>query len=254
MKKTIIGVLAALAAGSIALADGFSITGNLAFLPSFGLVGGSFITPYRSYRGTALNYTANLTDNVLLGASVRPGYFGGVFVLSSRVGGVGVVKLNETSNGYVEAAFRLGSNQVILTNSNFNFSFDFDAGAEIFLTQRVASAVVLYGGAGVDATLAVSPSVNLVPSINGYSGLKLELTRDLEAYLEGGLRYTFGGLNTLNYDLTSSLYYEIQRGVRLGVYTGIQGVSGATSGFKLGIAGEWTEKPETLGTPGNYLP
>jgi hypothetical protein len=245
MKKTMLGVLAALALGSSALADGFSITGNLQFLPSFGLVGGQFITPYRSYRGTAINYTANLSDNVLVGASLRPGYFGGVFALASRVGGVAVIKLNESDNGYVEAAFRLGSNQVILPSP---FSFNFDAGAEIFLTQRVASAVVLY------ATLEVSPSVNLVPSINGFTGLKLELTRDLEAYLEGGLRYTFGGLNNLNYDLTSSLYYEIQRGLRLGLYTGLQGVSGGTSGFKLGIAGEWTEKPETLGTPGNYLP
>lgn len=249
MKKTLIGLLAPLALGSMALADGFSITGNLQFLPQFGLIGGQFSTPYRSYRGTALNYTANLTDNVLVGASLRPGYFGGLFALASRVGGVAVINLDRNSGGYIEAAFRLGSNQVIVPGP---FAFDFDAGAEIFATQRLAGAVVLYGGAGLEATLLVAPNLALTPSLNGFTGLKLELTPALEAYLEGGLRYTFGGLNTLAFDLTSSAYYEIQRGLRVGLYTGIFGTN--TTNFKLGIAGEWTEKPETLGTPGNYLP
>ena len=55
MKKTLLTLLATLGIGSAALADGFSITGNLQFLPEFGLVGGQFITSYRSYRGTAVN-------------------------------------------------------------------------------------------------------------------------------------------------------------------------------------------------------
>jgi hypothetical protein len=38
------------------------------------------------------------------------------------------------------------------------------------------------------------------------------------------------------------------------VYGGYANPSGAAGAWKLGIAGEWTEKPETLGTPGNYLP
>jgi len=234
---------------SLAFADGFSITGNLQFLPEFGVVGGQFVTPYRSYRGTAINYTFNLTNNVLAGAGLRPGFFAGQFVLASRAGLVGVAKLNETSTGYVEGAIRLGSNQVILPGP---FSFDFDAGGEVFITQRLADAAVLYGGAGLDVALLLAPSVSLAATANAYTGLKLELTRDLNAYLEGGLRYPFG--LSLGYDVTASLYYSIARGLRLGLYAGYANPSGTAGAWKLGIAGEWTEKPETLGTPGNYLP
>lgn len=249
MKKTLLALVASLGIGSSAFADGFSITGNLQFLPEFGLVGGQFITPYRSYRGTAVNYTFNLTDNIVAGASLRPGFFAGQFVLASRAGLVGVAKLNESNTGYVEGAIRLGSNQVILPGP---FSFDFDAGGEIFITQRIAVAAVLYGGAGLDATLLVAPAVSLNAAANAYAGLKLELTRDLNAYLEGGLRYPFG--LSLGYDVTASLYYTVVRGLRLGLYGGYANPSGAAGAWKLGIAGEWTEKPETLGTPGNYLP
>lgn len=249
MKKIWLAVMASLGIGSMALADGFSITGNLQFLPDFGVVGGQFITPYRSYRGTAVNYTLNLTENIVAGASLRPGFFAGQFVLASRAGLVGVAKLNESKAGYVEGAIRFGSNQIILPGP---FSFDFDASGEIFITQRIADAAVLYGGAGLDATLVVVPTVTLNAAANAYAGLKLELTRDFNAYLEGGLRYPFG--LSLGYDITASLYYTIVRGVRLGVYGGYTNTSGAAGAWKLGIAGEWTEKPETLGTPGNYLP
>lgn len=249
MKKTLLTLLATLGIGSAALADGFSITGNLQFLPEFGLVGGQFITPYRSYRGTAVNYTLNLTENIVAGASLRPGFFAGQFVLASRAGLVGVAKLNESGAGYVEGALRFGSSQVILPGP---FSFDFDAGGEIFITQRIADAAVLYGGAGLDANLIVVPTVTLSAAANAYAGLKLDLTRDLNAYLEGGLRYPFG--QSLGYDVTASLYYTVVRGVRLGLYGGYANPSGAAGAWKLGIAGEWTEKPETLGTPGNYLP
>lgn len=249
MKKTLLAVMASLGIGGAAMADGFSITGNLQFLPELGLVGGQFTSPYRSYRGTALNYTFNLADNIVAGGSLRPGFFAGQFVLASRAGLVGVAKLNESNSGYVEGAIRFGSNQVILPGP---FSFDFDAGAEIFITQRVADAAVLYGGAGLDATLVVVPSVSLNAAANAYAGLKLELTRDLNAYFEGGLRYPFG--LSLGYDVTASLYYRVMRGLRLGVYGGYANPSGAAGVWKLGIAGEWTEKPETLGTPGNYLP
>jgi hypothetical protein len=242
-------MVATLGIGSLALADGFSITANLQFLPQFGLVGGQFTTPYRSYRGTAVNYTFNLTDNIVAGASLRPGFFAGQFVLASRAGLVGVAKLNESNTGYVEGAIRFGTNQIIQPGP---FSFDFDAGGEIFITQRVSDMVVLYGGAGLDATLLLSPTVSLSAAANAYTGLRLELTRSLDAYLEGGLRYPFG--LGLGYDVTASLYYTIVRGLRLGLYGGYVNQSGAAGAWKLGIAGEWTEKPETLGTPGNYLP
>ena len=107
--KNLCTVLASLGIGSAALADGFSVTGNLQFLPEFGAVGGQFITPYRTYRGTALNYTLNLTDNFLVGASLRPSFFAGQLALASCVGMVGVVKLNESRTGYVEGAIRFGS-------------------------------------------------------------------------------------------------------------------------------------------------
>jgi hypothetical protein len=50
-------------------------------------------------------------------------------------------------------------------------------------TQRVADAAVVYGGTGLDATLVVVPSASLNAAANAYAGLKLELGRDLDAYL-----------------------------------------------------------------------
>lgn len=251
MKKAILATLVSAAIGSLALADGFSLTVNIPIVPQFGILGGQFISPYRSYRGTALNYTVNTADNVVIGGSIRPGFFGGTFALSSRVGGVFVTKFNESDKGYVEGAVHLGSNQYYAPGG---FGLDTDLGGEVFLTQRVAENMALYGGAGLTGTLTVVPAVRLGASANGYVGLKFEPFGSWDAYLEGGLVYPFGG--ALGYDVTASLYYTVVPGGRIGVYTGFQnssGVGGAGS-FKLGLAGEFTEKPETLGTPGNYLP
>jgi hypothetical protein len=250
MKKVLLATLIS-ALGSLALADGFSLTVNLPILPQFGILGGQFISPYRSYRGTALNYTVNTADNVVVGGSLRPGFFAGTFALSSRVGGVIVTKLNQTDTGYVEAALHLGSNQYFVPGP---FGLDADLGGEIFIAQQAAQNLALYGGAGLIGTLTVVPSFRLGAALNAYAGLKLEMVRDLEAYLEGGLVYPFGG--SLGYDVTASLYYTVVPGGRIGVYTGFLNQSGVggTGAFKLGLAGEFTEKPETLGTPGNYLP
>ncbi len=249
MRKIFTAIMTLLGLGNLALADGFSISGNLQFLPEVGLVGGQFTTPYPAYRGTAINYTLNLSDNVVAGASLRPGLFAGQWVLASRVGLVGVTKLSTSSTGYVEGAVRLGSNQLLLPGP---FSFDLDASGELFLTQRVAEMAVLYGGAGLEASLGVVPALLLNATANAYAGLKLELAPELNAYVEGGLRYPFG-LN-LGYDLTASLYYTVTRGLRLGLYGGYANPSGAAGAWKLGLAAEWIEKPGTLGTPGNYLP
>jgi hypothetical protein len=250
MKKVLLATLIS-ALGSLALADGFSLTVNLPILPQFGILGGQFISPYRSYRGTALNYTVNTADNVVVGGSLRPGFFAGSFALTSRVGGVIVTKLNQTDTGYVEAALHLGSNQYFVPGP---FGLDADLGGEIFIAQQAAQNLALYGGAGLIGTLTVVPSFRLGAALNAYAGLKLEMVRDLEAYLEGGLVYPFGG--SLGYDVTASLYYTVVPGGRIGVYTGFLNQSGVggTGAFKLGLAGEFTEKPETLGTPGNYLP
>ncbi|GEM87645.1 hypothetical protein [Meiothermus granaticius] len=251
MKKALLTALLSAALGSLALADGFSLTVNLPILPQFGILGGQFISPYRSYRGTALNYTVSTANNVVVGGSLRPGFSAGNFALSSRVGGVIVTKLNQTDTGYVEGAVHLGSNQYFVPGP---FGLDADLGGEVFIAQRAAQNLALYGGAGLTGTLTLVPSLQLGAILNAYAGLKLELTQDLDGYLEGGLVYPFGG--SLGYDVTASLYYTVIPGGRIGVYTGFlnqSGVGGAGA-FKLGLAGEFTEKPETLGTPGNYLP
>ncbi len=142
----------------------------------------------------------------------------------------------------------MGSNQIYQPGP---FGLDFDLGGELFLTQRVSDSVALYGGTGLTVTLTPSPLI-VSTGLNAYVGSKLELTRDLDAYLEGGILYPLGGV--LGYDLTTSLYYTVMRGARVGVYGGYVNQGGPAGAFKFGISAEWTEKPETLGTPGNYLP
>jgi hypothetical protein len=247
MKKFLAIVVALV--GSLALADGFSVTGNLTLRPSFGLAGGLFITPYRSYRGTSLNYSFNLSENWLAGASVRPGFFDDIFQLTSRVGVVGVFKLNESNEGYVEAAVRLASNQSIVPSP---FNLDLEAGAEIFINQRIADQAVLYGGAGVTGNRVVIPDSFFTAVLAAYTGLKFEFTPSLDAYLEGGIRYPIG--SSIGYDVTTSLYYTIFKGARIGLYTGLMTQGATDPNFKIGLAGEWIQNPETLGTPGNYAP
>jgi len=231
MKKTLIVILASVVLSSVALADGLSATLNVPILPGFGIA-------------SSLNYTFNIADNAVLGGSISPSYnpIAG-FGLGSRVGGVYVFRLAEFDGGYIEAAVRAGINVALLPISPFVWSLD--TGLELFGTQQVDPNIVLYGRGKL--TIPLAPGFASGTSVGLNTGLKFELAQDLDAYAELGLLYPFG--LSLSYDLTGSLYARLAPQVRAGVYTGF-----GSGGFKIGLAAEFIEKPQTIGTPGNYLP
>lgn len=227
MKKAIISIIAACVSGA-ALADGLSATLNIPVLPGFGIAG-------------SLNYTANIQENAVVGISLRPSYTPtGGFSLGTRVGAAYVIKLAEFDGGYAEAAVRAGANLGFAP-----FSWSIDTGTELFVTGRIAPDMVLYGGATL--SLPLLPSFANPLTLGTYAGLKLELAKDLNAYGEGSLTIPFGG--SIAYDLTASLYASLTSSARIGFYTGF-----GSGGFKIGLAADFVEKPETIGTPGNYLP
>lgn len=228
MKRVLISVLAA-ASFSAALADGLSATLNVPVLPGFGISG-------------SLNYTANIAENAVVGIRLLPSYTPSTgFAFGTRLGAAYVLKLTEFEGGYAEAAVRAGVNFGIAPA----FSWSLDTGAELFATGRIASDLVAYGGATL--TLPLLPSFANPVTLGTYAGLKLELTKDLDAYAETNVSIPFGG--SVSFDLTGSLYATLASGARLGLYTGI-----GSAGFKIGLAADLVEKPQTIGTPGNYLP
>jgi hypothetical protein len=98
--------------------------------------------------------------------------------------------------------------------------------------------------------------------VSGYAGVRFEPITNLILYVQGaaGLNdikvANFNGSSLITnltapgfvYDLRAGLFYSFIPEFQLGVYTGYNG------GFSLGVSGKFTEKPGTLGTPGNYLP
>jgi hypothetical protein len=131
-------------------------------------------------------------------------------------------------------------------------SFSGDLNAGVFARYGIGNDVKLYGG--IDSALGYNFSVGQVnPEISAYAGIKFEPIGALSLYAQGAVGYNrISSVGTSGagfvYDTRAGLYYDIVPQFRLGVYAGFNGA------FVLGIGGQYTMKPGTLATPGNYLP
>jgi hypothetical protein len=248
--RLLIGLAALGLSSAPALADGFSASLEVPILPSFSVSG-------------TLNYSFEVVPNLLVGATI-----GGAYNFNAQVGGVGgrvgvvyVAQLLDADNTFVNAYVGAGANVIYVIASASGLSFAADANAGVFARYGISRAVRIYGG--VDGAVGFNFTGNqFIPVVSGYAGVRFEPITNLILYVQGaaGLNdikvANFNGSSLITnltapgfvYDLRAGLFYSFIPEFQLGVYTGYNG------GFSLGVSAKFTEKPGTLGTPGNYLP
>lgn len=240
-RSVLIALAGLLAVGTPALADGFSATIDVPILPNFSI-------------GTGLNYSYEVVPNLFVGGSLNLAFVpnlpsGSQFGLSTRVGAKYIMQVINTNNTYVNVYTGVGLDLQILP-SPISVSADVNAG--VFARYGVGNDVKVYGG--MDGALGYNFSVGVLnPEISAYAGVKFEPIGALSLYAQAGVGFnSISSVGTSGagfvYDIRTGLYYDIVPQFRLGVYAGFNG------GFVLGIGGQYTMKPGTLATPGNYLP
>jgi hypothetical protein len=224
-----------------ALADGFSVTLDAPILPNFSI-------------GTGLNYSYEVIPNLFVGGSLNLIFVPSApsnaqFGLSTRLGMKYIMQVIDANKTYVNVYTGAGVDLQIVP-SPISVSADVNAG--VFGRYGIADFVKVYGG--MDGALGYNFSAGVLnPEISAYAGLKFEPIGALSLYAQAGVGYnSISSVGTSGvgfvYDIRAGLYYDIVPQFRLGVYTGFNG------GFLLGISGQYTMKPGTLATPGNYLP
>jgi hypothetical protein len=240
-RSVVIALAGLLAVSAPALADGFSATLDLPISPNFSI-------------GTGLNYSYEVIPNLFVGGSLNLAFVPNApssaqFGLSTRVGAKYIMQVIDANNTYVNVYTGAGLDLQILP-SPISVSADVNAG--VFGRYGIADFVKVYGG--MDGALGYNFSAGVLnPEISAYGGLKFEPIGALSLYAQAGVGYnSISSVGTSGagfvYDIRTGLYYDIVPQFRLGVYTGFNG------GFLLGISGQYTMKPGTLATPGNYLP
>ncbi len=250
-QRTLLLGLAAAAFTSPALADGLSASLEVPILPQFSV-------------GGTLNYSYEVIPNLFLGGSLGGTYAFGAQVgaIGGRVGGVYVIQLLDADNTFVNAYVGAGTNVLyVITPAASAVSVSADANAGVFARYGISQAARIYGG--VDGAAAYNFSAGqFVPVVSTYAGFRLEPVSNLQIYIQGAVGLngikaaSTSGSNLFNgagaagfvYDVRAGLYYAIVPQVQVGLYTGFNG------GFSIGLSAKFVEKPETLATPGNYLP
>lgn len=253
LQRNLLVGLAALGLSTPALADGLSASLEVPILPQFSI-------------GGTLNYTYEVIPNLFLGGSLGGAYNFGVQAggIGGRIGGVYVLQLLDADSAFVNAYVGAGGNviyQIVPAPATSGLAFAADVNGGLFARYGISQAARIYGG--VDGALGYNFSgAQFIPVVSGYAGLRLEPLTNLNVYVQGAV-----GLNAIKvanssgsslitglgtpgfvYDLRAGLYYAIVPQVQVGVYAGYNG------GFSLGLSAKFVEKPETLATPGNYLP
>jgi hypothetical protein len=240
-RSLMIALAGLFAVGTPVLADGFSMTVDAPISPNFSI-------------GTGLNYSYEVVPNLFVGGSLNLVFVPSApsnaqFGLGTRIGAKYIMQVIDANKTYVNVYTGAGVDLQILP-SPISVSADVNAG--VFGRYGIADFVKIYGG--LDGALGYNFSAGVLnPEISAYAGLKFEPIGALSLYAQAGVGYnSISSVGTsgagLVYDTRAGLYYDLVPQFRLGVYAGFNG------GFLLGISGQYTMKPGTLATPGNYLP
>ena len=232
LATSLIGALAigATVIGSSAGADGLSAELTLP------------LTPFSV--GAAVHYTYEVVPNLFVGGSLAAAFVPGPvngFAAVGRLGTKYIVNLTDANNFKADAYVGAGANAIYA--GAFIPSIDLNAGARG--TFSISPGAKLYGGVDAVAGLAfISTGAVFAPGISGYFGGKLEPLTNLEVYAQTGV----GFVGAFGYDLKLGAYYTVIPEVRLGASVGYDG------GFRATIGAQFSQKPGTLATPGNFLP
>lgn len=238
--------LSTAALSSIAFADGLSATLEVPVLP-FGING-------------SLNYTLESPTGLVSGGSLVGNYNGSAFGLGLRAGSKYAQELASDGqlkvDGYIGAA-----GNVFILPSPIGLSVDASTGLKI--KYALSPNARLYTDLDLIGKYSFATS-SFSPFLGGTLGVKLDTIPNSDLYLQTALGTNFSG--PLGYDVRAAAYYGVSPELKLGgsvgygnmnyapngipAYTTIAADSGAS--IRLGL--QYTQLPNTIGTPGSYLP
>lgn len=241
------GVVAWMVSSS-ALADGLSATLEVPISPTFGISG-------------SLNYTLEPVTGLVLGGSLMPGYVGNQFVLVARLGTKYAQTLYSDIGTELEGYVGLGANIGVLPSP---LGFGLDASAGLKLKQDLSLSTRLYADADLIGFYSAA-SGSFIPFIGGNLGLKLDVLPLTDLYVQAALA-SFIGSSPLGWEVRAAGYYAVSPQWKLGASLGYGNLNYAPGGqatmttistapglsVRLGVL--FVDKPNTIGTPGSYLP
>lgn len=246
--KTFIAVASALALGSAALADGFSGTLEVPLTPAFGLNG-------------SLNYTLEYPSGLISGGSILGVYSGSTFTLGLRAGTKYAQEL--ANDGMLDLEGYLGAGANLLVQPS-PIGISLDASAGLKMKYLLSSSARLYSDLDLVGIYSFT-SGSFIPFLGADLGVKLDAIPNSDIYLQSALGTYFDGA-PLGYDLRAAAYYGISSEVKVGGSLGFGNMNyapngqpayttiAANSGLSLRLGVQYTEKPNSIGTPGSYLP
>lgn len=227
MKKLLLATVAALSL-STALADGFSLTLDAPLHPRFGIAG-------------SINYTHLVTNNLLLGASLKPAFQAGQFGLSARAGVKWLQSLYQDRSTNADFYLGLAGEASLLPA----FGWAAEANGGVYLNTALSPQVKLETGLNGLARYAGN---QLAPQIGGFVGFKFDVISDVDLYARLEADYAFTN-QKLDYAARVGFYFTPNPQFRIGGSGGY-----GSSGWEVRMSAQFVQEPGTPGTPGSYLP
>lgn len=246
-KKPLIALTLVAALSGMALADGFSATLEVPVSPAFGING-------------SLNLNVESPTGLVTGGSLIGSYSGGPFNLGLRLGTKYAVDFYRDFRTDLEGYIGLAGNVFFLPSP---ISLGADVSAGFRLRHRLSGLARLYSDLDVVGSYSFA-NASFSPLVGGTLGLKLDSIPNTDIYLQGALGTRFN--NLVGYDLRAAAYLDVTPEVKLGGSVGFGTMDYAPNGhpafttigtnaavsLRLGL--QFTQNPNTIGTPGSYLP
>jgi hypothetical protein len=240
--------------GSVAQAEGFSLTLDVPIAPEFSI-------------GLGLNYSLQVIPNLYIGISTDTRFIAGnpnavpatngVFSFKARFGGKYIETLLLEKAYYLKWYAGAG---IVIQPFGPTTGFSSDVVGGFFGRYEISRVAKVYGGldGGVLLEFNQANPLNLFASL--FAGIKIDPSPLLSMYFQTSVGWNRieNTENTLvgGYLLDARIgtYFSIVPQFRLGIFVGYISSQSRGGALTFGIGGQYIEKPGSLATPGNYLP
>jgi hypothetical protein len=240
--------------GSVAHAEGFSMTLDVPIAPEFSI-------------GLGLNYSLQVIPNLYVGISTDTRFIAGnpsatpatngTFSFKARFGGKYIETLLLEKAYYLKWYAGAG---IVIQPFGPTTGFSSDLVGGFFGRYEISRVAKVYGGldGGVLLEFNQANPLNLFASL--FAGIKIDPNPLLSLYFQTSVGWNRieNTENTLvgGYLLDARIgtYFSIVPQFRLGIFVGYISSQAKGGSLTFGITGQFAEKPGSLATPGNYLP
>ncbi len=253
-KLALLAVATVGVSGSVAHAEGFSLTLDVPVRPEFSI-------------GLGLNYSLQVIPNLYVGISTDTRFIAGnsgatpptngIFSFEARFGGKYIETLLIEKAYYLKWYAGAG---IVIQPFGVTTGFRSDVVGGFFGRYEISKVAKVYGGldGGVLLEFNQANPLNLFASL--FAGIKIDPSPLLSLYFQSSVGWnrienTSNTLRGGGYLLDARIggYFSIVPQFRLGLFVGYLG-SQSQNALTFGISGQFLEKPGSLATPGNYLP